>query len=125
MSIPDIIDPTDDDYSALADLPVFTDPDSDPDHDSTPTVQSPSSPVPPVSADVQKLLESYADVFPDSLPPGLPPSRDTDHRIDLIPDSSIPRHRIYRMAHTEKAEFKRQLDDYLAAGQIEKARSPY
>ena len=125
LSIPDIIDPTDDDYSALADLPVFTDPDSDPDPDSNPIVQSPSSTVPPVSADVQKLLESYADVFPDSLPPGHPPSRDTDHLIDLIPDSPIPGHRIYRMAHTEKAELKRQLDEYLAAGQIEKARSPY
>ena len=29
------------------------------------------------------------------------------------------------MAHSEKAELKKQLDDYLTLGQIEQAHSPY
>src|SRR3990170_4160755 len=31
------------------------------------------------------LLQEYMDVFPDELPPGLPPLRGIEHHIDLIP----------------------------------------
>ena len=32
-----------------------------------------------------QLLGSYRDVFPDELPAGLPPSREVDHKIELVP----------------------------------------
>ena len=35
--------------------------------------------------EVQKILREFADVFPKDLPIGLPPAREVDHRIDLIP----------------------------------------
>ncbi|CAI7886963.1 unnamed protein product, partial [Closterium sp. NIES-54] len=38
-------------------------------------------------AEVSALLAEFADVFPDELPPGLPPSRAVDHRIELEPGS--------------------------------------
>ncbi|XP_074305016.1 uncharacterized protein LOC141639946 [Silene latifolia] len=37
-----------------------------------------------------KLLIEFSDVFPDNLPIGLPPIRDIEHQIDLIPCSSLP-----------------------------------
>ena len=40
------------------------------------------APLPPA---IEQLLSSFKDVFPEDLPQGLPPSRATDHRIDLIP----------------------------------------
>ena len=39
-----------------------------------------STPVPP---EILKLNEEYKDLFPTELPPGLPPSRPTDHRINF------------------------------------------
>ena len=33
---------------------------------------------------LSKLLQEFQDVFPDELPPGLPPKRGIEHRIDLI-----------------------------------------
>jgi hypothetical protein len=75
--------------------------------------------------EVEQLLKEYEDVFQNPLPMGLPPPRETDHRIDLMPDYTVPRHRVYRMAQTELTELKKQLDAYLAAGQIEPARSPF
>ena len=38
----------------------------------------------PVPAEVLKLNEEYKDLFPAQLPPGLPPRRPTDHRIDFM-----------------------------------------
>ena len=70
-------------------------------------------------------MDQFADVFTAYLPLGLPVARATDHRIDLQPSSKPPAHRIYRMAPAEDAELKKQLDAYLAAGQIEPAQSPF
>ncbi|CAI7870949.1 unnamed protein product [Closterium sp. NIES-53] len=40
--------------------------------------------------EVSALLAEFADVFPDELPPGLPPSRAVDHWIELEPGSRPP-----------------------------------
>ena len=33
----------------------------------------------------KKIIREYRDVFPDELPPGLPPQREIDHKIELTP----------------------------------------
>ena len=71
------------------------------------------------------MLLKYADIFPEQLPPGLPVSRPTDHRIDLTPDAKPPCQRRYRKGPAELAELKKQMDEYLASGWIEPSRSPY
>ena len=71
------------------------------------------------------LVEQFSDVFPEHLPYGLPKQRDTDHTIDLEPTAKPPAHRIYRLSPAEDAELKKQLEEYLRAGQIEPARSPF
>jgi hypothetical protein len=44
----------------------------------------------PIPTEVAKLLEEYVDVIPNELPDGLPPKRDIQHHIDLIPGSYLP-----------------------------------
>ncbi|XP_074302923.1 uncharacterized protein LOC141637258 [Silene latifolia] len=39
---------------------------------------------------VQRLLETYGDVFPSELPSGLPPLRGIEHQIDFIPGATLP-----------------------------------
>ena len=39
---------------------------------------------------VQAILNEFSDVFPKDLPGGLPPSRELDHRIELVPGAEPP-----------------------------------
>ena len=71
------------------------------------------------------LLSKFADVFPAELPKGIPPPRPTDHRIVLLPNTLPPRHCLYCVPLTQKAEPNRQIDGLLAAGHIERAQSPF
>ena len=41
---------------------------------------------------VTNILQEFADVFPQDVPPGLPPIRGIEHQIDLIPGASLPNH---------------------------------
>lgn len=43
-----------------------------------------------VPKEVELLLEFFQDVTPDELPHGLTPLRDIQHKMDLIPGSSLP-----------------------------------
>ena len=44
----------------------------------------------PLPLVLSNLLQEFADVFPDELPPGLPPLRGIEHRINLIPGAPLP-----------------------------------
>jgi RNase H-like domain found in reverse transcriptase/Reverse transcriptase (RNA-dependent DNA polymerase)/Integrase zinc binding domain/Retroviral aspartyl protease/Chromo (CHRromatin Organisation MOdifier) domain len=72
-----------------------------------------------------RTLAEYRDVFPDALPDGLPPSRDVDHRIELIPGSSPPSRPTIRLSATELDELKKQLTELEAAGFIRPSKSPF
>ena len=53
---------------------------------------------------ISQLLIEFADVFPSKLPESLPPCREVDHRIDLIPGSMPTASKMYRMAPLEEKE---------------------
>ena len=59
----------------------------------------------------------FLDVFPDELP-GLPPDRDAEFAIELVPGTTPISRRPYRMPPNELAELKIQLQELLDKGLI-------
>ena len=56
------------------------------------------------------VVNEYSDVFPKEFP-GMPPDRDIEFVIDLVPGTSPIAKRPYRMAASELAELKKQLEE--------------
>ncbi|XP_070057047.1 uncharacterized protein [Nicotiana tomentosiformis] len=70
------------------------------------------------------IVNEFPGVFPDELP-GIPPDKETDFGIDVIPDThpiSIPP---YKMAPAKLKELKEQLRDLLEKGFIRPSVSPW
>jgi hypothetical protein len=63
-------------------------------------------------------------VFPDELP-GLPPDRDVEFGIELIPGTAPISRRPYRMPPDELAEMKKQLEELLKKGFIRPSKSEW
>ena len=74
---------------------------------------------------LEPILKAYKDVFPDELPPGLPPRRDVDHRIILKPGAVPISRSPPRLSPPELAELKKQLIELLNAGKIQPSVSPW
>jgi hypothetical protein len=60
-----------------------------------------------LTEDIRVVCE-YLDVFPDDLP-GMPPERDIEFLIDLLPSTAPIAKRPYRMLVGELEELKKQL----------------
>jgi hypothetical protein len=71
------------------------------------------------------LLTEFQDVFPENLPPGLPPERSVDHRIELVPGSDPPNKPPYRLSPAEQDVLKKQLEELTELGFIRPSKSPY
>ena len=56
------------------------------------------------------VVDEYPDIFLEKLP-GMPPDRDVEFVIDLIPGTPTIAKRPYRMAASELAELKKQLGE--------------
>ncbi|KAG7556907.1 Zinc finger CCHC-type superfamily, partial [Arabidopsis suecica] len=77
-----------------------------------------------ISPTVQPLLNKYKDLFPEEIPPGLPPIRGIEHQIDLVPGSALPNKPAYRMNPEESKELERQVRDLMDKGYIRESLSP-
>lgn len=73
-----------------------------------------------IQPDFLPIIEEFADVFPDDLPPGLPPLRDIQHQIDLVPDASLPN----RISPNEHEELRKQVETLVAKGFLRESLSP-
>jgi hypothetical protein len=62
-------------------------------------------------------LQEYEDVFPDEVPPGLPPKRGIEHQIDLVSGASLPNRAAYR---TNPEETKQQVEELIKKGMYKK-----
>lgn len=59
---------------------------------------------PSISPDLQKVLDNNSKVY--ETPKGLPPIRDHDHAIHLIPGSVPPNIWLYRYPYAQKSEIE-------------------
>ena len=80
------------------------------------------SEIPPKVLD---MLESFKDVMPPKLPKHLPPKREVDHKIELVPNAQPPARAPYRMSPLELEELRKQLKELIDAGFIRPFKAPY
>ncbi|WVZ64212.1 hypothetical protein U9M48_013772 [Paspalum notatum var. saurae] len=70
------------------------------------------------------VVSDFPDVFPEELP-GLPPDRNVEFAIELVPGTAPVSKRPYRMAPDELKELKTQLQEQLDKGFIRPSSSPW
>jgi len=70
------------------------------------------------------IVRDFPDVFPEELP-GLPPEREVEVSIDVLPGTTPIAQAPYRMASVELAELKFQLQELLDKGFIHPNNSPW
>ncbi len=70
------------------------------------------------------IVQDFADVFPEEIP-GLPPRRDLDFTIELIPGAAPVSRAPYRMSVPELTELKMQLQELLEKKYIRPSVSPW
>jgi hypothetical protein len=69
------------------------------------------------------VLQEYEDVFPEEVPPGLPPNRGIEHQIDLFPGASLPNRAPYRTNPEETKEIRRQAQELINKGYVKESLS--
>ena len=68
-------------------------------------------------------VSDFSDVFPEELP-GLPPHREIDFAIDVVPGATPASITLYQMAPVELKELKLQLQELLEKRFIRPSVSP-
>ncbi|GBG82479.1 hypothetical protein CBR_g34855 [Chara braunii] len=75
---------------------------------------------------VRDLIREYHNVFPSSFSyAGIPPMRDVEQSIQLVPDYRVHHQAPYRLSIPEATELKRQLEELLRLGFIKPSNSPW
>ncbi|CAL2246690.1 unnamed protein product [Prunus armeniaca] len=70
--------------------------------------KSDSNPTPLVEP-IHQFLPKFSNIIPDDLPDALPPAREIQHAIDLIPGSQIPNLPYYCLNLSTRAELNRKI----------------
>jgi len=71
-----------------------------------------------------QVVNEFPEVFPDEIP-DVPPEREVEFSIDLVPGTKPVSMAPYRMSASELAEFKKQLEDLLDKKFVRPSVSPW
>jgi hypothetical protein len=71
-----------------------------------------------------RIVCEYPDIFPEELP-GMPPDRDIQFSIELLPETTPISKRDYRMDVKDLIELKKQIEELLEKGFIRPSSSPW
>ena len=74
---------------------------------------------------IAPILSRFANVMPLELPKKLPPRRQTDHQIKLMPGSRTPAQAPYQMTPPELKELRKQFTELLDAGLVQPSKASY
>ena len=77
-----------------------------------------------IPQDLQRIIDKHSKVFED-IPIGLPPTRNHDHEIHLIPRSVPPNIRPYRYPYSQKSEIECMVEEMLEVVIIRPSQSSY
>jgi hypothetical protein len=77
-----------------------------------------------VPVEFSAMLEEFRDIMSDEILNQLPPIREVQHAIDLIPGSTLPNLPHCRMSPIENEELSRQIQQSLDKGFIRESLSP-
>ncbi|CAJ0934066.1 unnamed protein product, partial [Ranitomeya imitator] len=75
-------------------------------------------------SEVPEFLSDYRDVFDEPKSNALPPHRDCDCAIDLIPGSKFPKGRLFNLSVPEHAAMRSYVKESLEKGHIRPSSSP-
>lgn len=75
--------------------------------------------------ELRSLLTEFQEVFQEDLPHGLPPKREVDHEIEILPNSSPPHRPLYQLSPAELVAAREHVDNLLRSGKIRPSKSPY
>lgn len=73
----------------------------------------------------ERIYKDYSFLFPPDLPPGLPPQRAVDHKIELYPDMKPPTQAPHKLSDRELTMLKELLDNLQHKQFITPSVSPY
>ncbi|KAF1331550.1 Retroelement pol polyprotein, partial [Globisporangium splendens] len=71
------------------------------------------------------LLEEFADIFPDKLPDGLPPSRSVNFELQMKPNAVPSARAPFRLSRVEQEALQQFVEENLRKGWIEVSNSPW
>lgn len=74
--------------------------------------------------EISAILQEFNVLMPAELPNGLPPLRNIQHAIDLMPGSTLPNLPHYQMSPMENEKLQRQVQQLLDKGFIQESLSP-
>ena len=99
---------------------ILLDSDADPDVVCTETLATLDG----SQTDIPVVVRDFLDVFSEELP-GLPPDREVEFTIEVLPGTAPISKAPYRMAPIELAEVKKQIEELLTKGFIRPSTSPW
>ena len=76
-------------------------------------------------SELNALLRTFQDRFPETLPDGLPPERNIGHTIPVEPGNKPSFKHAYRLSPRGLAEAKSQIAEFIAQGHVEISTLPY